>query len=47
VDLWGGEALVAFPTYESSIQRHLCALWEDEVIKETGRAGCLVEYELL
>jgi len=32
---------------ELSLQHHLCARWEDEVIKEAGGAGCLVESEFL
>jgi len=32
---------------ELTLQHHLRALWEDEVIEEAGGAGCLVESEFL
>ena len=32
-------------TREYSLQHHLCAFWEDEVIKEADDTGCLIESE--
>ena len=32
---------------ENSLQHHLCAFWEDEVIKEASGTGCLIESEFL
>jgi len=42
-----GTVVVRRLTRESSLQHHLCARWEDEVIKEAGGSSCLVEPELL
>ena len=43
----GGAVVIKFLTREQSIQRHLCALWEGEVIEEAGGESCLVESEFL
>jgi len=39
----GGSILIEYFIRELPLQYHLCALWEDEVIKQTRGGGCLVE----
>ena len=47
MDLCGrGAIVIEGLTDEMALQHHLCALREDEVIKEADGAGCLVESEL-
>jgi hypothetical protein len=41
----GVTPLVEFLAPNLSLQHHLCALWEDEVIEEAGGAGSTVEPE--
>ena len=48
MDSCGGiTVLVEYFTRESSLQHHLCAFREDEMVKQAGGGGCLVEPQFL